>query len=448
MQSRKKSIDRDAVIIGGSALLFIVGAVLLTLMLMRPAPPDTIVLATGSGEEAYHSFGEKYRDILAREGVDLQLRPSAGAVDNLRLLTDPEARVDVAFVQGGVATDVAQEKLKDLDSLGSLYYQVVWVFYRGKEEITSLLPLAGKSIAIGREGSGTSALAMQMLEANGIAKPPTTVMKTGGEAAASLLQSGGIDAAFFVADYRLPVIQRLLRDRNIRLLSFRRADAYVRQHFYLNKLVLPQGVVDLAKNIPSSDVVLLGTTANLVVKRDLHPALAYLLLNAATEIHGNPTIFSGLRRFPAADDSELPLSPEASRFYKSGVPLLQKNLPYWLANLVDRMMVLILPSLVVLLPAIKLLPGIYRWRVRSRIYRWYAKLKEIELELDEPRSREELEGILQRLDDIESAVNQIPTPLAYSENLYAFRQHIDLVRVRARGKTQLREVRAGVRAGA
>jgi hypothetical protein len=297
-------------------------------------------------------------------------------------------------------------------------------------------------IAVGAENSGTAALAMMLLEGTGIAKPPTTVMKFGGRAAANLLLSGGIDAAFFVASPTAPVIQELLRARHVHLLSFARADAYTRRHFYLARFTLPRGVFDLVKNIPERDVALIGTTANLVVKDDLHPALAYLLLRAAAEVHGAPSLFSGLREFPAPNDTELPLSPEAARYYKSGPPLLQRYLPYWGANLVDRLLVLLLPALVVLVPAGRLLPQLYRWRVRSRIYRWYALLKEIELELEERRSPEELGRILERLEDLDDAVHRIETPLAYSENLYVFRQHIDLVRQRAQA------IIHGVRRGA
>jgi TRAP transporter TAXI family solute receptor len=429
---RKRKFDHHALVIGVSAFILIVSALAVTLLLMRPAPPKALTMATGSGDEAYHAFALQYRDILARDGVTVNLQPSAGAVDNLRRLADRSAEVDVAFVQGGVASTEPAEKLQGLASLGSLYYQVLWVFYRGEREIDNLLPLAGKMIAIGREKSGTAALAMTLLESNGIARPPTTILKVGGQAAANLLISGGIDAAFFVADANTPVIQQLLRAQGLRLLSFARADAYTRQHFYLTKLVLPQGTIDLKQNLPARDVVLLGTTANLVVKDDLHPALAYLLLRAATQVHDAPSPFSALRQFPAPNDSELPLSREAARFYKSGPPLLQRYLPYWAANLVDRLLVLLVPALAVLFPAFKLLPPLYRWRMRSRIYRWYGKLKEIELELEDQRSEAELAEMLQRLDNIEGAVNHLDTPLAYFENRYAFRQHIDLVRQRAR----------------
>ena len=407
------------------------GTLAVVLLLMRPAPPTELVMSTGTADGNYHAYALKYRDILARDGVTLRLWPSSGAVENLRRLADPAARVDVALVQGGVVSEHPSIDTQALASLGSVYNEVLWVFYRGDQTLDRLPPLNGKMIAIGAENSGSAALAMMLLKATGIAKPPTTIMKAGGRAAANLLLSGGIDAAFFVADPQAPIIQELLRAKHVHLLSFARADAYTRRHFYLEKFTLPQGVFDMADNIPGRDMVMLGTTANLVVKDNLHPALAYLLLRAASEVHSGATMFSGLRQFPAPNDTELPLSPEAARFYKSGPPLLQRYLPYWAANLVDRLLVLLIPALVVLIPAARLLPQLYRWRVRSRIYRWYARLKEIELELAEQRSPEEIGHILERLERIDHAVHQIETPLAYSENLYVFRQHIDLVRQRA-----------------
>ena len=431
MATLKRRLNRDLLLVAAPAALVVVGAFTLTLLLMRPAPPSELVMSTGTADGSYHAYAMKYRDILARDGVTLRLWPSGGAVENLRRLADPSAHVDVALVQGGIVSAAPAASKEGLVSLGSVYNEVLWVFYRGERELDRLPPLGGKMIAIGADKSGTAALAMTLLEATGIANPPTTIMKVGGRAAADLLISGGIDAAFFIGDPRAPVIQELVRAKGVRLLNFARADAYTRQHFYFTKVTLPEGVFDLAHNIPDRDLVLLGTTANLVVKDDLHPALAYLLLRAATEVHSGPTMFSGLRQFPAPDDTELPLSPEAARFYKSGPPLLQRYLPYWAANLVDRLLLVLLPALVVLIPAGRLLPQLYRWRVRSRIYRWYARLKEIELELAERRTPEQLQRILERLDKIEDAVHRIETPLAYSENLYVFRQHIDLVRQRA-----------------
>ena len=439
MAARKRRLDRDLLFVAIPAALIVVAAVGLTLLLMRPAPPSEIVMSTGAAEGSYHTYALKYRDILAREGVTLRLWSSGGAVENLRRLSDASAHVDVALVQGGIVSAAPPESTQRLVSLGSVYNEVLWVFYRGDRILDRLPPLDGKMIAIGAENSGTAALAMVLLEATGIAKPPTAIMKIGGRAAASLLLSGGIDAAFFVASAHSPIIQELLRAKSVHLLSFSRADAYTRRYFHLTKFILPQGVFDMAQNIPERDVVLIGTTVNLVAKDDLHPALTYLLLRAASEVHNAPTLFSGLREFPAPNDTELPLSPEAARFYKSGSPWLQRYLPFWGANLVDRLLVLLLPTLVVLIPAARLLPPLYRWRVRSRIYRWYAILKEIELELEERRSKEELDHILERLDRLDDSIHRIETPLAYSENLYVFRQHIDLVRQRAQFAIQRAE---------
>lgn len=245
-----------------------------------------------------------------------------------------------------------------------------------------------------------------------------------------MLLRGSIDAAFFIAEPKSPLFEELIKAPGIRLLNLERAEAYVRQHYYLTRVTLPRGVFDLQRDIPDHDIQIIAAPANLVVKQDLHPALAYLLLRAASEVHGRPSLFNKLHDFPAPDDTELPLSPEAARYYKSGAPLLQRYLPYWAANLIDRLLVLLVPALVILIPAMRLLPALYRWRVRSRIYRWYGRLKEIEIDLDEKPGQQELGSILGKLDSIENAVNHIDTPLAYSENLYVFRQHIDLVRQR------------------
>jgi TRAP transporter TAXI family solute receptor len=427
---RKRRLNRDLLLISVPSALLVIGAFALTLLLMRPAPPGTITLATGAADGTYHAIGVRYRDILARDGVTVRLVPSQGAVDNLKRLSDPASDIDVALVQAGIAT--RPEDAPGIVSLGTLYYEPLWLFHRGTSRITRLGALRGKMIAVGAANSGTSILATTMLRSNAMDAPPTTLLPISGRAAADLLLSGGIDAAFFMADAQSPLIQELMRAEGIQLMHFARADAYVRQHPFLERLTLPQGVFDLERNIPDQDVTVLGVRAHLMARDTLHPALAYLLLRAASEVHAGASMFAPPRTFPAPGDPELPLSQEASRYYQSGPPFLQRYLPYWAANLVDRLLVLLLPALAVLLPTARLLPAVYRWRVSSRIYRWYARLKEIELELEERRSQEQLRRILERLDAIEDAVNHIETPLAYSENLYVFRQHIDLVRQRTR----------------
>ena len=337
-----------------------------------------------------------------------------------------DSGVDVAFIQGGTGYGA---NAPDLVSLGSLYYEPLWVFYRGKQ-ISDLDGLRGRKIAIGAEESGTRALALQLLAMNDAVLPPAELLPLGGRQAVEQLMQGKIDAIMTVTTADSKLVERLIAAPGVNLLSFERAEAYTRLFPYLTKLVLPRGVSDLARNVPSRDVVLISPTANLIAKSTLHPALAYLLMRAATEIHGPADLLDREGEFPAPRNTGFPLSEEAKRYYQSGTPFLQRYLPFWAANLVDRLWVMLVPVIAVLVPLVKLVPPAYRWRVRSRIYRWYARLKELELQLDDDPDRVQLEEMLERLENIERSVNRIPTPLAYSENLYAFRSHIDLVRQR------------------
>lgn len=412
----------------GLAVILIVGAFALALRFVQPAPPRTLIMATGPLDSGYHAFGRRYQAILARDGVSVELRTSAGSLENVARLTDPESDVEVGFLQAGTAFAA---NAPELVSLGSLYYEPLWVFYRGPA-IEDLDGLRGKKIAIGLPYSGVRTLALQLLSVNDAVLPPTQLLDLDGNQAADALAQGSIGAALFVAPADSPAVTRLMNTRGVRLLSFVRAEAYTRRFPYLIRLVLPRGAVDFARDIPAQDVVLIAPTANLLARRELHPALAYLLMRAASELHADAGMFNARGEFPSDKNADFPLSTEASRYYTAGPPFLQRYLPFWAANLVDRMWVVILPLLAVLVPLARIVPALYSWRVRSRIYRWYARLKEIELQLEEKQSEEDLRDMDARLDNIENAVNHIPTPLAFSANLYSFRQHIDLVRARLR----------------
>ena len=237
-------------------------------------------------------------------------------------------------------------------------------------------------------------------------------------------------AVFLVSPAEAPSIKKLAATPGVRLLNFARADAYVRRFPYLSKLVLPRGVFDLAADVPERDVTLLSPTANLLARDSLHPALAYLLLRTATEVHGTSGLLAHAGEFPAPREAGFPLSSVSRRYFQAGVPFLQRYLPFWAANLVDRLWVILVPIIAVVVPLGRALPALYRWRIRSRVFRWYARLKQIELELDQNPGRHVLDDMLRRLEDTERAVNQIPTPLAYAENLYFFREHVDVVRRR------------------
>ncbi|WP_225408544.1 TAXI family TRAP transporter solute-binding subunit [Stigmatella hybrida] len=429
-QQLRRTLRRDLWLTLVPTLLIIGIAFTITLDFVKPAPPKTLVLAVAQDEGGFRYFARRYQQFLAQHGVTLELRATKGSVTSLGLLADPNSGVDVAFVQSGAVNEVKEARIV---SLGSLSYVPLWVFYRG-EPLEDVRGLKGRRIAVGDAESGTRALALTLLKANGADQAPTELLPLGRDEAVEQLKQGGVDAVFLVSPAEAPAIQKLTAAPGVRLLSFARADAYARKYTYLSKLVLPRGVFDLAADLPERDVVLVAPTANLVARDTLHPALAYLLLRAASEVHGSAGLLDRTGEFPAPLETGFPLSSEAERYYEAGVPLLQRYLPFWAANLVDRLWVMLVPILAVVIPLGRAVPAIFLWRVRSRIFRWYARLKEIEIQLDEKPGRDKLEDMLRRLEEAERAVNQIPVPLAYAENLYFFREHIDVVRRRlARG---------------
>ena len=413
-------------------VLIALAAFVFAFRFVEPAPPGSFVISTGAVDGGYDMFALRYKEILARDGVKLELRPSAGSQENVSRLLDDSSEVEVGFLQGGSAFST---NAPGLVSLGSIYYEPLWVFYRGRE-IHDFGALQGRKLAIGPEESGTRALALQLLAVNAAVMPPTVLLPDNGQHAADLLLQGKLDAVFLVGPPESPLVEQLVSAPGIRLLSLDRAEAYTRRFPALTRLTLPQGVFDFVKNVPAHDVTLISPTANLLAVDGLHPALAYLLMRAASEVHGGAGLLHRAGDFPAPLNAEFPLSAEATRYYKSGPPFLQRYLPYWAAVLVDRLWLTLLPVLALLLPLGRIVPAVYRWRARSRIYRWYAKLKEAELELDEKATPQKLTELLTQLDEIERAVNRINTPLAYTDNLYAFRQNVNLVRQRVQAQLE------------
>lgn len=425
-QQLRRTLRRDLWMTLGPALLLVGAAFAVTFYFVKPAPPKTLVIATPQDEGGFRYYARRYQEFLAKHGVTLEVRPTHGSVTSVDLLKDEGSGVDVAFVQSGAAN---AEQAASVVSLGSLAYVPLWVFYRG-EPVDDVRELKGRRIAVGPEESGTRALALTLLKATGADGAPTELLPLGREEGIEQLKQGKIDALFLVSPAESPAIQKLAAVPGVRLLSFARAEAYVRRFTYLSRQVLPRGVFDLAADVPAQDVVLLTPTANLVAKDSLHPALAYLLLRAANELHGRAGMLDKTGEFPAPLEAGFPLSSEARRYYEAGVPLLQRYLPFWAANLVDRLWVMLVPIIAVVVPLFRAVPALFLWRVRSRIVRWYAKLKEVELQLEENPSRQQLEELLRRLEEAEREVNRIPMPLAYAENLYYFREHIDVVRRR------------------
>jgi len=427
---------RDMAVIGLPLLLLLGAAFWLASRFVGPAPPRTLVLASGGEGGAYQRFAAAYRDVLGRYDIELVEKPSAGAMENLRHLRDPAAEVDAAFFQAGIATPTEDD---DLRSIGGLYHEPLWVFYRAAlanpVEPDRLSLLKGRRIAIGAPGSGTHHLASELLRANGVDAKNTKLVETGGLALAEAFARGSIDAAFVVGPTQSATVWTLLYTPGVRLMNLAHADAYTRLFPYLSKLTLPQGAVDLVRNIPSRDVDLLAPVATILVRDDMHPALIDLLMQAAAEVHGVPGIFQRPGEFPQAMAVDFPLSRESERFYRSGRPFLQRYLPFWAATLIDRMVVLLIPFFALLLPLFKIAPSLYSWRVRSRIYRRYGELKFLEAEVEREPERHPRNEWLAKLEEIERDVNRIPTPLAYADMLYTLRVHIELVRATMLRKT-------------
>jgi len=395
---------------------------------VEPAPPKKIVITTGSDSGAYYQFANRYATILARNGITLEVKTSAGSLQNIERLQNDEAQV--GFVQGGVVElpdDSEGEEDSGLLSLGSVFYEPVWVFYRGEKRLDRLTDLRGKRIAIGQEGSGVRQLAQQLLRANEI-KAGDHLVPLSGLKAAEELQQGRIDAAFIIAAESAPVVQVLLRSPGIKVMSFAQADAYHRRFPFLSKLTLPQGVADLVRDYPPEDITVLAPTANLIVRADLHPALQSLLLQAASEVHGRAGFFQRAGEFPAYKDRLLPLSPEAARYFKSGPPFLQRYLPFWLAVLVDRLIVLLIPFFALLIPLVKVAPAIYTWRVRSKVFRCYGELKYLEEDLRHRFVPEQLPEYRSRLETLDEEARGLSVPLAFSDLVYTLREHVNLVR--------------------
>jgi TRAP-type uncharacterized transport system substrate-binding protein len=414
------------------ALLLLVGAY----WLLDPTPPRRLVMATGTERGAYSEFGALYAKILAREGIKVELRHTQGSVENLALLRDKNSGVDVAFLQGGVETpkDGDDSVNEDLISLGSLFYEPVWLFYREDSArrllktpmLNSLSQLPGWRINGDTDGSGVRSMVHQLLEANAVDARGLTLLNQPTTPAVVSFLEGSIDAIVFVSAPESLMVQMLLRTPGVRLFDFAQAEAYSRRFAFLSPVTLPRGIVDLASDQPPQDVRLVAPTAMMVAREGTHPALLQLLVHAAAQIHGSAGWFRYKGDFPNTRNTSLPIAAEAARFYRDGVPWLQRYLPFWFANLIDRMWVVLISIVAVLIPLSRVVPPLYQFRVRSRVFRWYGQLRALEESLGK-RPNDELQH---ELDEIERRVGLVRVPLSYADELYALRSHIAMVRNR------------------
>jgi TRAP transporter TAXI family solute receptor len=403
----------------GLLTLIVVAGFMVTYQYVGAPPPKIIRIATGAKNGAYYAFAQQYALLLASDGIVLEVVPTAGSVENFDLLK--KGKVSLALVQGGSATDDDKERLQ---SLGSLFFEPVWVFTRTQKPIKRFSELKGNRVAVGAAGSGTYLLTMQLLSAAGITESNATLVRGDSAQAIVSLSQGTIGAAFFVASPSAPLIRGLVEEPRFQLLNFDRAPAYGRLFPFLTPVTLAEGVLNLERNVPSRDTTLVAVSANLAARRDLNASLIPALLDAITRVHQPAGVLERKRQFPSIDFIDLPLNEDARRYITNGPSFLFRWLPYGWAVLLDRLKILVLPFLALLIPLFRLAPPLYKWRIRSKIYRWYATVREIDSTVQKNATPGDAESLLNRLTELEREVASVSVPLSYTGELYNLRLHI------------------------
>lgn len=412
---------RRRVVVAITVLALLIAIGWLIVITGNPLPPTTVVMATGPEGSAAAALGARYREVFKRAGVDLQLVSTAGGLDNVARLQDEQSAVSAGLVESGL---VARTDAPGLVSLGAVGLEPLWMFFRADARGTIAERLVGKRISIEAEGSGTRLLVRRLLEVNRIDISSMTLLPFSPEEGAEALVRGELDAVMMLTSWQSPAVQRLLAAEQAVLEGFPRADAYVARYPVLSKVVLPTGAGDLARNVPSADVSLIAVENNLVIRRRLHPALQYLFLEAAAEIHGGADVFHRAGRYPAVGTIDLPMSSEAVTFYKSGRPFVYRSLPYWLASLAERLFIVLLPLFAILLPILNILPRVYEYITARRIFSLYRDLRLVEGVLDAPGPLQAPEALAATLDDLAHRANRLKVPLTFVQRLYIVKSHI------------------------
>ena len=411
-----------------TALPYLIALVVIAIAgywLVDPAPPKKIVLSVSRHDANYQAFAQLYAALLKQDGVSLEIRESDGPMQSLEELRRDDSKVDMALLEGGIASS---ESSVGIVSLGSLYYQPLWIFFKGPRNIEHLSQLKGRRIAVGLPGSGNAILTRMMLGAAGISEKNSRLLEIGDEDAGEALQQGKVDAIFISGVPTSPLVQSLAAKPGLIMANLDEAEAYSRQFNFLHHLVLPEGALDLETNVPSHDVHLLAPTITLVARDEMHPALMYLVLKTISRVHGGAGMLQHEHEFPSDKDTDFELSSQAKKFYESGLPFFDRYLPFWAATFVNRILIILLPLLALAVPITRFAPSIYTWVIKSRVYKLYGELRFLETQLRNPHHPLDQNDFQRELDAIEYRVNHMHLPVAFSRHLYELRSHIALVR--------------------
>lgn len=408
--------------------VLVAASIWVALALIDPAPPSRVTFASGNSGGAYYALAQEYRERLAESDVEVDILETRGSLENIELLRSGKA--DIAFVQGGIATAADREAL---NSLAGMFHEPLWVFVRQDVDVTGFSELRDVRFSIGPEGSGTRALAVQLQDEWGGDWPEASRRIESGQAAASAIEAGDVDAVAFSASISAPYVQRLIDAPQISLLAFDRAPALARRTRALDPVVLYRGIIDLEADKPSSDIPLIASVAQLAIDADLHPAIQSLLLEASEDIHAGNSAFANAGEFPAPQLVDMSLSNEAERYWKNGPSFLRNYFSFQIANFLERAWVFLIPLITLLIPLIRVAPPIYRWRVRRKIYVWYSDLRELETRGREADSESERIALLNKLSELQKEVGELDVPLSYTEEVYHLRSHIAFVRNLVKG---------------
>jgi uncharacterized protein len=412
-----------------AALPYLVALLLITLLgywLIDPAPPKKIVISVSKQDGNYQAYASLYAVLLEQQGIALEIRESDGPVQSLAALRQDNSDVDMAFITGGVAS---LESTANLVSLGSLYYEPLWIFHHKKFNVSSLPDLKGRRIAVGRTGSSSRILSGMLLDAAGVTVKNSSLFEIGDDEAAEALRNGAVDVIFISGVPNSPLIGSVAAMPNTALANLSDAEAIARQFGFLHHLLLPKGALDLASNSPAQETHLLAPTVTLVARQTMHQAHAYLVLKILARVHGGASMLQKAHEFPSDKDSDFEMSSQAAHFYQFGPPFLDRYLPFWAATFINRVAIIIIPLLAIAIPLSRFVPTMYVWLIKSRIYKLYGELRYLELQLrtaqasDMARFRTELDGI-------ENKVNHLKLPVAFSSHRYELRSHIGMVRAR------------------
>lgn len=401
--------------------------IIVAFIVANPAPPKVITIATGAEGGIYRLFGEEYREFFAKRGIDLKLMPTKGAQENSELILDPNSPVDIAFIQSGL---LDPKNARQIESLGSIAYEPIWLFYRSHMEndsVKKLIDLSHRKIGIGEKGSGTYTEVMHLLSLTGLAQDAHLISQPTADGVRAIRQ-GELDALFLIQNLESQNVQTLIEDPNLRLANFIRAKAYVKRMPYLEALSIPMGSLDLKRNFPDQDTQLVATTTELVIKKQLHPAIQMLFLQAAREINGKETFFSRRGEFPSFRTSGLIESSQASLYYDKGLPFLMNYLPFSLAEVIHRLVFLILPLLAIAFPIVQYVPQLWDKYMRNRINKVYSSLKSLENDITNSKNPDQYIDFTARLNKISQEALVLRHSQDHHLEYYTLRGHIDYVR--------------------